>query len=222
MPSRLPRADRLAWGPYLTQRDQWPATGRHILAQYDDETVIVYQAYRPEIARWAVEHQQFGGPWSFERMSWIKPNFLWMMYRCGWAQKPGQERVLAVRIDRAGFETILSQAVATSYWPDVHGPDRNAWRRLGKASPVRLQWDPDHSPTGNKLERRAIQLGLRGTATRRYALEWTREIRDITPQVIEQRSNARPARHEHLMTPLERVYVPADPAVRDRLRLDTV
>ena len=27
---------------------------------------------------------------------------------------------------------------------------------------VRLQWDPDHSPSYEKLERRAIQLGLKG------------------------------------------------------------
>jgi len=27
---------------------------------------------------------------------------------------------------------------------------------------VRLQWDPDHSPKGEKLARRAIQLGLKG------------------------------------------------------------
>ena len=43
-------------------------------------------------------------------MSWIKTNFLWMMYRCGWASKKNQERVLAVRITREGFETILKNA----------------------------------------------------------------------------------------------------------------
>lgn len=218
----MARASRLAWRPYLAQRDGWPSSGRHILAQYDEETIVVYQAYRPEIAAWAVEHQEFGGPWSFDRMSWIKPNFLWMMYRCGWARKEGQERVLAVRITREGFETILSQAIASSHWPEVHGPDRQAWQRAGKRSPVRLQWDPDHSPTGDKLERRAIQLGLRRDTLRRYAVEWTREIVDITRDVHEQAQNARPARYEHLQTPTERVYVPADPGVHQRLRLDHI
>ena len=53
---------------------------------------------------------RFGGDrFSFSRMSWIKTNFLWMMYRCGWATKPGQEHVLAVRITHDGFNTILSQ-----------------------------------------------------------------------------------------------------------------
>ena len=92
----------MKWQPYSEQQARWPNSGRHILAQYDAESVVVYQAYRDDIADWAVQHQAFGGPWSFTRMSWIKPNFLWMMYRSGWATKPGQERVLAVWLDREG------------------------------------------------------------------------------------------------------------------------
>ena len=66
-------------------------SGRHVLAQYDAETVVVYQAYRPSIGAFAATHGYFGGGFSPSRMSWIKPNFLWMMYRCGWATKEGQE-----------------------------------------------------------------------------------------------------------------------------------
>ena len=40
-------------------------------------------------------------------MTWIKPSFLWMMYRCGWGLKEGQETVLAVEITREGFEWAL-------------------------------------------------------------------------------------------------------------------
>ena len=210
----------LRWMPYLEQRAAWPPAGRHILAQFDDETVVVYQAYRPEIADWAVAHGRLGGPWSFERMSWIKPNFLWMMYRCGWAEKEGQERVLAVTLTRAGFDTILSEAVASTHWPEVHGPDRAAWQKAGRTSGVRLQWDPDHSPTGNKEERRAIQLGLRGETLRRFALEWTVRLEDITPQVRAQRPHATPDRYRDLLTPAEAVYPVAEPATRARLRLD--
>ena len=36
----------------------WPKEGRHVLAQYDDDTVVVYQAYCPEIADYAVKHQK--------------------------------------------------------------------------------------------------------------------------------------------------------------------
>ena len=36
----------------------WPKEGRHVLAQYDDDTIVVYQAYCPEIADYAVKHQK--------------------------------------------------------------------------------------------------------------------------------------------------------------------
>ena len=65
-----------------------------IRADFDRETIVVYQAYRPQIGHFAVKHGYFGGEFKLTRMSWIKPNFLWMMYRCGWAQKPGQEVVM--------------------------------------------------------------------------------------------------------------------------------
>ena len=96
---------------------------------------------------------RFGGPkFSYSRMSWIKTNFLWMMYRCGWATKPGQERVLAVRITREGFNHILTMALT--------GQDEKE-KGLKQKSQVRLQWDPDHTPSGAPHKRRAIQLGLR-------------------------------------------------------------
>src|SRR5262245_53509882 len=64
---------------YAAQSVRWPQTGRVILAHYDDESIVVYQAYKPEIADYAVAHGRLGGPhFSMNRMSWIKPNFLWM------------------------------------------------------------------------------------------------------------------------------------------------
>jgi hypothetical protein len=68
----------------------------------------VYQAYSPEIADAAVRAGTFVPPFSLDRMTWIKPSFGWMMHRCGWATKPGQERVLAIQISRAGFEWALA------------------------------------------------------------------------------------------------------------------
>ena len=84
-----------------------------IRADYDRSTIVVYQAYSPAIADPAVAAQRFVEPFSLHRMTWIKPSFLWMMERSNWARKPGQERVLAVRITREGWETALSQAVLT-------------------------------------------------------------------------------------------------------------
>lgn len=70
---------RLITEPYLTQVNRLPKTGRHILAQYDDQSIIVYQAYRPAIAKFATTHGYFGGEFKCDRMSWIKTNFFWMM-----------------------------------------------------------------------------------------------------------------------------------------------
>ena len=155
---------------YLYQKKTWPQHGRVILARYDEECIVVYQAFKPSIAEYAVQHQKFGGPdFSFDRMSWIKTNFLWMMYRCGWASKKNQERVLAVRITHEGFREILRQAYSAER--------QKAEKPHGIQ--VRLQWDPDHSPGYGKLNRRAIQLGLKANILRQYATEWVRSITDI-------------------------------------------
>jgi hypothetical protein len=43
--------------PYGEQEKIWPQEGKHILAQYDDETIVVYQAFNHKIADYAVKHQ---------------------------------------------------------------------------------------------------------------------------------------------------------------------
>jgi hypothetical protein len=193
---------------YTAQAARWPAEGRHILAQYDERSVVVYQAFCPAIGRWAVEHGRLGeGGFSFDRMSWIKPNFLWMMFRSGWATKPDQEVILAIRLAREGFDQLLAQAVPSSFVPELY-PDKEAWQRAVSRSDVRLQWDPDHLPGGGKAERRAIQLGLRGATLRRYAEEWTLGVEDITPFVRAQHPHAF-SPYRDLWTPREEVYPPA-------------
>lgn len=59
---------------WVQQQATWPQDGEHVVAHHDAETLAVYQAYRPEIGRWAT---QLGGPaFSFNRMSWVKPSVL--------------------------------------------------------------------------------------------------------------------------------------------------
>ncbi len=184
-----------------------PKIGRYILAQFDEEGVIVYQAYRPTIGHFAATHGYFGGEhFSLTRMSWIKPSFLWMMYRSGWGQKEGQEVVLAVKIKREAFDTILANAVCSTYDPDLY-PTKQDWQRAVKRSDVRLQWDPDHSPTGGKLERKAIQLGLRGEMLALYAREWIVSIEDISAFVSAQYQNLGDL--DKLIIPSERMYAVA-------------
>lgn len=197
--------------PYLQVKSRWPLRGRVILASFDAASIIVYQAYRPEIARWAVEHQRLGGPhFSFDRMSWVKPNFLWMMYRSGWAAKPGQERVLAIRVRRGAFDAWLAEAVPSSHDPEHH-PDASAWRAALAGSQVRLQWDPDHDPCGKPVERRAVQLGLRGARLHAFAHQDTLGIEDVTEQVQTQHRLLQERGENALQVPDERVYEPCRP-----------
>ncbi len=206
--------------PYAAQVQRWPARGRHVLASFDDESVVVYQAYRPSIGRFAVEHQRLGGPgFSFERMSWIKPNFLWMMFRSGWGTKPGQEVVLALRLRRVAFDALLAEAVAST--PDAV-PGRWAseaeWRAAVAASSVRLQWDPDHHPSGAPVERRAVQLGLRGPALRGLAGEWLLDVEDMSALIAAQRPHVEARAWERLELPREDVY-PVSTAAAEALGL---
>ncbi|MER8011455.1 DUF4291 domain-containing protein [Streptomyces sp. NPDC094149] len=113
-------------------------------------------------------------------LTWVKPSFLWMMYRCGWAAKPGQETVLAVEITRDGFEWALRNACLSSYVRGLH-PGLSTWQRELKRSPTRVQWDPERDLRSQPLPYRSLQLGLSGEAVRRYADEWLVSIRDVTP-----------------------------------------
>jgi hypothetical protein len=120
-------------------------------------------------------------------LTWIKPSFLWMMYRCGWGAKAGQETVLAVEISRDGFEWALRRACLSGYVSGVH-PDRAAWQRELKRAPARVQWDPERDLRLRPLPYRALQLGLSGEAVRRYADEWTVAVREVTPLAQEIRA----------------------------------
>ncbi|MFF7852741.1 DUF4291 family protein [Streptomyces sp. NPDC007904] len=153
---------------------------REIRAAYGASTITVYQAYSPELGLPAVREGRFPAAWRRSRMTWVKPSFLWMMYRCGWGTKPGQETVLAVEIARDGFEWALRNACLSSYVHGLHS-DRSTWQRRLKRSPARVQWDPERDLHLRPLPYRSLQLGLSGEAVERYADDWTVSIRDVTP-----------------------------------------
>jgi hypothetical protein len=209
---------KLKLEPYLEQKDRWPPKGQVILAHYDDESIVVYQAYSPAIGHFAAKHGYFGGGFKLSRMTWIKPNFLWMMYRWGWGTKENQEVTLAIRLHRSTFDFILAQAVHSKYIPEIYA-DQTAWNRAVKSSDVRLQWDPDHDPTGGKLTRRAIQLGLQGETAIKYAQESIVSIEDISEFVAEQRQYISSQNHDKLMTPSEKPYPLNDVRTVQKLQL---
>lgn len=155
------------------------APRREVRAVFTDKTITVYQAYSPAIADAALLAGTFVAPFKRERMTWVKPSFLWMMYRSGWATKPGQERVLAVEITRDGFEWALAHSCLSHYEAGTYATETE-WVEHKKISPVRVQWDPERSLTLAPVEHRAIQVGLSREAVDRYINEWIVGITDIT------------------------------------------
>ena len=155
---------------------------KEIRAVYTDETIRVYQAYNKTIAEEAVKNGTFGAHFSMTRMTWIKPSFLWMMYRCGWAQKENQEHVLAIDIKRTGFDKAVNSAVISTFSDDL-GTTKEEWQKQVKESDVRVQWDPEKDIDGNNLPYRSLQLGLRGKAVEEYVHDWIVKVTDITDYV---------------------------------------
>ena len=136
------------------------------LAESDEEGVWFYQAYNDGIADWAVEHGILGGPlFNPTRMTWIKPSFAWMLYRCGYATKHSQERVLKLKLPHSEVASLLQECACT------HG---------GGGAKGRIQWDPardlySSEGRGNSTEprkmlrERAIQIGLSRELSERFA-----------------------------------------------------
>lgn len=203
---------------YDEQIVAWPKSGYHIMAQYDEEEIIVYQSYRKEIGEFAAKNQYFGGAFSLDRMTWIKPNFLWMMYRNGWGTKEGQETVLAIHLKISAFHTYLQNAIYSSYSTSLEMSQED-WKESVKTSSVRLQWDPDHDPYGNKLERRAIQIGLRDDFIKSFAKEDIVLIEDISEFVKEQYEFVQNKELEKLMVPAEKPFLFKDEELNKKLKI---
>lgn len=153
-----------------------------IRANYDRDTIVMYQAYSSQIADPAIKQQKFVAPFSFQRMTWIKPSFLWLMYRSNWGQKSGQTRILAVHITRSGWEKTLALGVLTAPEKQVYASGHE-WEQKFKVAPVHIQWDTERSSRGAALPCFSIQVGLSRHVIQEYVDEWIVKIEDLTPVV---------------------------------------
>lgn len=180
---------------------------RQIRAVQTDASLTVYQAYSPEIAKPALDAGRFVPPFKSGRMTWIKPSFLWMAYRCGWATKEGQEHVLAVVISKAGFETALANSSLSHYEPGTYASHQE-WQQRKDNTSVRIQWDPERNLHLQPLAHRSIQVGLSGDASRHYVDDWILRISDVTDLVKEVQGlvNANKLDEAHERLPVETPY----------------
>ena len=152
---------------------------RQIRALYDETTIRVYQAYSDAIADSALERQTFvSPPFKMGRMTWIKPSFLWMMYRSGWGLKDaGQTRILAIDISREGFEWALAHSCPSQ---PSELMTHEKWEITKGSKPVRIQWDPERDLLLKPQTYRTIQIGLSEQAVHLYLREWIQQIGDMT------------------------------------------
>lgn len=150
-----------------------------IRAVYDEHTIRIYQAYSDQIADAALAGGTFvSPPFSMTRMTWIKPSFLWMMYRAGWGYKDAEQgRILAIDITREGFDWALAHSCPSRPEPAI---SKEEWAKLKADSPVRIQWDPERDLHLQPLSHRAIQIGIGGEAVPLYVGQWIQKITDIT------------------------------------------
>lgn len=191
-----------------------------IRADYDRDTIIVYQAYNKFIAEKAIKNKRFSEPFSFNRMTWIKPSFLWMMERCGYCQKAGQEYVLAVRIKRSSWEYALSQAVLSHPTERVYASGEE-WREQMDKATVNVQWDPERNIRGGKLDYRSIQVGISRHLIEEYNNDWIVDIQDYTPlahKIYRLKMDGRHDKAKELL-PKEKVY-PVSEEIMKRLGMD--
>ncbi|MFS3137813.1 DUF4291 domain-containing protein [Gluconacetobacter sacchari] len=178
-----------------------------IRASFDAHTIRVYQAYNDQIADSALANGRFvSPPFKRERMTWIKPSFLWMMYRAGWGLKdPDQSRILAIDITREGFDWALEHSCGTHREPSM---SMEEWLALKAASPVRIQWDPERNLLSEPKNYRSIQVGLGKDAAALYIDTWIQKVTDITEmaKTIHELIRNSEVRLAQAMLPIEAVY----------------
>ncbi len=181
-----------------------------IRAYQTDSTIRVYQAFSDELTSLAVKHHSFKENPHFKmtRMTWIKPSFLWMMYRAGWGNKDNkQQRILAIDISKEGFDWALAHS-CSSHKPITISTDE--WNIVKSKTPVRVQWDPERNLLLEPLKYRTIQIGLSGIAVEHYINKWITGIIDITEEAKEISNLVvqHKFKEASLLLPNESIYIP--------------
>ena len=180
---------------------------QEIRAEFDNKTITVYQAYNKNIALPAIKNNKFEKPFSFNRMTWIKPSFLWLMERTNWGNQSNQDYILGSMIKREYWEKALSLGVLTD-------PDKNVysngyeWEKQFKEAKVHIQWDPERTFKGVKLQERTIQVGISRFLIEEYNRDWIVEIVDLTPLVKKMYLLRKSGKYKEVkrLLPKERIY----------------
>ncbi len=200
-------------------------------AEYNDNQVVVYQAFNDRIADYAIQNKRFGGEFKFSRTTWIKPSFLWMMHRSKWGNEEDQERILSIYLNRNFFDSLLDRGLSLkeikSYNKKLYmknlfqsnldpislNQEKKLYSKKGKKlkSNIIIQYDPDRNLNGEKLEQKAIQIGIRGDILGEYHEKGIERIKDITSFVRGQLKLLENKQYDKIKLPDTQLYKKCKP-----------
>ena len=100
---------------------------RLIYADYDEEGVFVYQAFKPKIVAHAVQLGTFGKGFGLDRITWIKPSFYWVLRRTKYGTKNRMKAIARIKITHRAFLEILNQSIET-HWDEQRFASEFEWQ----------------------------------------------------------------------------------------------
>jgi hypothetical protein len=136
-----------------------PPTGhdvppRTLLATWDADTVVVWQAHGTEVAERAVATGRFDGPaWRHDRTTRMRVSLPSLAWRTAYVEAED---------DRAVY------------------PSTATWRLAMRYASATVSWHPDRGPDGAELPWLTPRFGLRGALLDAFSREWVVGVEDHT------------------------------------------
>jgi hypothetical protein len=171
----------------LGSSQPWDVPPHTLLATWDAESVVVWQAHGHRVADAVLARGSFDVPeWRTDRTSRFRVSLPSLLWRCSWGTRPGRERILAVRLSRSGFDEVLRRAVPADDDRAVY-PTEASWRLAMRYATATVSWHPDRSLEGEPTAWDTARFGLRDSQLGAFAREWVRGVEDVSDWVAAQR-----------------------------------
>lgn len=184
-----------------------PATGRNILAWYDERNILVFI---PHIG-------EYYGDKTVSRPIWITPSFSWMMHHADWLESVHYETIECMMIERMAFEELLLQAFPADYSTDEYASEE-AFKADKAHAVVHYRWQTDYSPDGQELDREILLLGIHSRTWMQYVIKnQIKKYNEIDEALFKQKDRAQPP-YELLIVPDDDVY-PVEDAIKKILNM---
>lgn len=178
---------------------------RQIFANYNDDCIRLYQIFSKEISSSLMATFKFGKAFNYNRVTWVKPSFLWTMQRSKFLSTKGEASVLAINIKRDCFERLLENSHIANPVLGAYFNSEKEFSKESREQPNTVQWDPDKNIIGKRLNRRALQLGLHPKSHQIFE-ENIVAVADVTPLVKKIQGKLQDKKDCEYLLPLEFPY----------------